>query len=521
MGAVVRTSSDAAVIAPSEAVAAAPLKAGDGVVFDAASWRSPAEKEEGGRVYAVSAQRDGNLIVRFGNRDVDFNRVRPGDLLWRTHDPELDRVVRPFLEAATPLARQDVHVHVAAREGFPLEARWSLVSNPDVSVSVQSAGALGSAATRVLDAEFLREQLGRLGNTPYRLASLSAEFEGSPFAPASMLNALRREAIDLLQARQSQLPRRTTHDPDAMVERALAGRRKVSFEPPDAQLHLLVRTPEQLEAAIDFRPASITLDYLDLYGLKPSVERVNACGISVRVATPRVMKPGEERVLDFLLRLDCPLLVRAAGLLDTLKNRPQVALTGDFSLNAANSLTADSLLQMGLERITPTHDLNADQVAALAASAGGANIEAIVYQHLPVFHTEHCVFCRFLSEGTTFHDCGRPCEKHRVAVRDNTGRSHPVMADVGCRNTVFGAEAQEASLHLDKWRRAGIAHFRLEFVHESGSQVKRVSEAFRQYFSGRLEPAGLHSALRAASPQGTTEGSLFVPKDYLTLPVLQ
>ena len=47
----------------------------------------------------------------------------------------------------------------------------------------------------------------------------------------------------------------------------------------------------------------------------------------------------------------------------------------------------------------------------------------------------------------------------------------PVMADVGCRNTVFGAEAQEASLHLDLWRTAGVRHFRLEFAHESAAQV--------------------------------------------------
>ena len=56
-----------------------------------------------------------------------------------------------------------------------------------------------------------------------------------------------------------------------------------------AQLHLLVRTPEQLEAAIALAPASITLDYLDLYGLRPSLDRVLATGLTVRVATPRVL----------------------------------------------------------------------------------------------------------------------------------------------------------------------------------------------------------------------------------------
>ena len=152
----------------------------------------------------------------------------------------------------------------------------------------------------------------------------------------------------------------------------------------------------------------------------------------------------------------------------------------------------------------------------------GPRFEVIAYQHLPVFHTEHCVFCRFLSTGTSYRDCGRPCETHRVELRDAAGRAHPVMADVGCRNTVFGAEAQEASAHLDAWRRAGIRHFRLEFVHESartgaarGAGIRcRPRRAAAPHRTSRAE-------LKRIAPEGTTEGSLFVPKDYLTLPVLQ
>jgi putative protease len=145
----------------------------------------------------------------------------------------------------------------------------------------------------------------------------------------------------------------------------------------------------------------------------------------------------------------------------------------------------------------------------------------IAYQHLPVFHTEHCVFCRFLSTGTSYRDCGRPCEQHRVALKDSSGRAHPVMADVGCRNTVFGAEAQEASRHLDTWLGAGIRHFRLEFVHESGEQVRRVTRAFYSALAGRINSVQLAVELKQAAPQGVTEGSLFVPNDYRTLPILQ
>jgi putative protease len=282
-----------------------------------------------------------------------------------------------------------------------------------------------------------------------------------------------------------------------------------------------VRTAEQLEAAIGLRPASITLDYLELYGLAPAVERIHEAGIEARVASPRVLKPDEQRVVRFLLKLGCPILVRSSGLLHGLRSEAHPALIGDFSLNASNSISAQSLLALGLERLTPTHDLNAAQIADLARTMGGERIEAIVYQHLPVFHTEHCVFCRFLSTGTSYKDCGHPCEQHRVALRDERGREHPVMADVGCRNTVFGAEAQEASRHLDELLDAGIRHVRLEFVHESADEVRAVSSAFRAALNGEISSAELGQRLRATAPQGTTEGSLFVPSNYLNIPLMQ
>jgi putative protease len=401
---------------------------------------------------------------------------------------------------------------VAAREGSPLVAEWTVAG---ASARVESEALLAPARGQGLSPEQLREQFGRLGNTPYELASLEAEIEGAPFAPVSLLNRLRRDAVERLQALQG-APRAVEIRPQPMRR---AAPNQGESDPPS--LHLLVRAPEQLEAAIEFRPASITLDYLDLYGLRPSLERIRAAGLQPRVAAPRVLKPGEERIADFLVSCECPILVRSAGLLHSLAGRSGREIVGDFSLNAANSLTAWGLFALGLAALTPAHDLNAAQVAELARSAGAGRIEAVAYQHLPVFHTEHCVFCRFLSTGTSYRDCGRPCERHRLALRDVAGREHPVIADVGCRNTVFGAEAQSATAHLDEWRAAGIARFRLEFVHESAAQVTAVARAFADALAGRIGSAELARRLRGAAPEGVTEGSLYVPQNYRELPVLQ
>ncbi len=497
MGSVTRVFKGGVAFEPSEAHSIAPLKPGDGVVFDAADWRSPEEREEGGRVFEATGRE-----LRFGNGAIDVARIRQGDLLWRTHDPELDKTVRPYIDAPSPVRKQPVSVRVTARASQPLETEWNVGK---VSVTVRSAEALDTAQNRGLDVTFLRAQLGRLGNTPYELSELTLDTEGAPFAPASILNQVRREAVEKLQEAQGAPPARTTrHAWHAPAERPATAPKGWP------QLHLLVRTPEQLEAAIAFRPATITLDYLDLYGLRPSLERIRAAGLAPRVASPRVLKPGEERIGDFLLSCDCPILARSAGLLHALRGREHRELIADFSLNAANAITASGLFDLGIERLTPSHDLNAAQIAELARAAGAGRIEAVAFHHLPVFHTEHCVFCRFLSTGTSYRDCGRPCEEHRVALRDASGRAHPVMADVGCRNTVFGAEAQQAAAHWNAWLAAGIRHFRIEFAHESAEQTSAVAEAFRETVEGRSSTRDLAEKLRRAAPEGITEGSLFV-----------
>ena len=331
MGRVRKVTDAGILIEPSEAHRVSPLKPGDGVVFDAADWRSPEEPEEGGRIFEIQ-----NGELRFGNGIIHAGRIRRGDLVWRTHDPDIDKAARVYTEATAPLRKQPVSLRITAHQGEPLRTLWTAGS---VSVAVDGFVSLGAAQNRAIDEEYLRAQLGRLGNTPYELADLELDLAGAPFAPSSMLNQLRRDAVEQLQTAQGASRHIEIHQaapPRIETPQAASN--------PDPTLHLLVRTPEQLGAAIDLRPASVTLDYLDLYGLRPSIQRAVDSGIAVRVASPRVLKPGEEKIVDFLLGCDCPILVRSSGLLEALRRRESRELTGDFSLNAANALTAAELL---------------------------------------------------------------------------------------------------------------------------------------------------------------------------------
>ena len=83
---------------------------------------------------------------------------------------------------------------------------------------------------------------------------------------------------------------------------------------------------------------------------------------------------------------------------------------------------------------------------------------------MPMFHMEHCVFCAFLSTGTDYTICGRPCDKHEVKLRDRVGAEHPLKADAGCRNTVFNSQAQTGAEYVARMLALGARHFRIEFL---------------------------------------------------------
>jgi U32 family peptidase len=520
------------------------LKPGDGLVFDAADWRDPAEPEEGGPLYEVliGGYKHGSSAgfalaeLRFGNKQLKLWRIREGDLVWRTHDPQLTKELRPYLEAGDPLYRRPLSWTVAGEVGQPL--LLSAHDDQGNSASALSDSLLQIASRRSLDDVTLRQELDKLGETPFYLDQIDNQLHGQLFLPLSVLSKTRRQALEALLEAKSK--RRIGAGAEPVVAKANVNVNVKANIKADADrfsqpvtaltgatatnpyLSLLIRQADQLEAAIATRPDEIILDYLELYGLRPSVEQIQEAGIRAVVASPRILKPQEERISRFLLSLATDaILVRSIGLLDTLLAAPEhPQLYGDFSLNAVNSLAANELLGLGLARLAPGHDLNAQQLSELAAALDPRQLEIILHHHLPIFHTEHCVFCRFLTDGTDYTNCGHPCEQHKLALRDERGFEHPVLADVGCRNTVFEARAQTGASFLAHWRKAGFGHYRLEFVHETPAEISQTVKLYRQAFSNEITSAVLERELDQIMPQGTTKGSFMVPEGMKLLPLV-
>jgi putative protease len=229
--------------------------------------------------------------------------------------------------------------------------------------------------------------------------------------------------------------------------------------------------------------------------------------LEIWVAPPRITKPGEEWMLRQVRSCE------ADGYL--VRNHDHLAFfaadrkRGDFSLNVANPLSATHLIgRHGLERVTASCDLNVAQLEALLSAAPPAWFDLTLHQHMPMFHMEHCVFCAFLSAGKDYRDCGRPCEKHEVRLRDRVGAEFPLKADAGCRNTVFNNRAQTGAESAARLLALGARAFRVEFVNETPDEVARTLRRYQQLLRGEITGPDLWRELRLLNQLGVTRGQM-------------
>ena len=505
---------------------------GDGILFEEAKFALSA----GARLYASQIVHEYKgkkstrgcgpqlLKMEFG-RDFDTRDVRAHMAVYRNDSPAMEKELRRTFTDREMSKRIPVKMELSGEIGEPLSLSIRDYCGHEASVIGDTPVEAARNAEPGRDAgdklrSLAQKELGGLSATAYRLDNLSVSVAPNAFIAGKMLRTLRQKAAEALD-----IDRCKWHElaPSAIAGRALlnrvkfgtnlasknAGTTNAGVTSARPVISVLVRNPEQIQALKGLPIDSVVMDFD--WGVKydEPLEQIRELGFKAGMATLRIHKPGENHYLKKILELAPDFaLVRNLGALSILGDSG-IPLTGDYSLNAANSLTFDWLLSHGLKTLHPSWDLNSTQLFDLLKSIDGSKLELTLHQYMPAFHSEYCAFARALTTGRRFPECGKICTQHKVEILDHKGESHYLQSDAECRNTLFVGKPQSALKLLPDLRAAGVNHFRLEMLQEDAETVRRKVSIYTQAIRGNIS---IEEAIRKAGVEekyGLSEGQLF------------
>ncbi len=470
-----------------------PLAEGDGLGFE-----PPREGASATVGCTVSGLR--TLAVRNGMHRQAFAarvRVDAGWRVVRTSDATLLANAREtFANVTVPdrtgLVRLDVRCFGQA--GAPLKL---VVTDGTHTVTVRSDVPLAAATQRALGVAQLREQLGRLGETPFVLGAVQTDgLADGCFLPVSALNRLRQSAVaDLLERREWDTSANTAEREAAIAEAVAAvPLRTVDGASPAGSPFRLTASVWNLDDARIAAESGATEVVLDpfLRHPAPPVSRVRALheelaarGIGLRLRTPTIVRPDDRKRLDKWLAPGLPVLTGHLGLLAELAEQG-IDVTGDYALNVFNPHTAAILFELGARRLTASVELTTEEIGRLVAPWHGTDFDVFVWGRPEGMTIEHCVLsAAFDREPTTCRDL---CvQKHAdVTLTDPAGYTFPLATDSDCRNRLLHSRPIDASEFMPALWQQGVRGYQLVF-NVADDPVAEVTAAYRRVLEAQAD----------------------------------
>ena len=326
------------------------------------------------------------------------------------------------------------------------------------------------ARNRALTAAELQSRLEKTGGTVFRPRETRVELGEGLMLPASAVNALRRQALEGLEAALAQPPVRRTGTPSPLPQ-AQPG--------PDAPvLTCSIMRPEQLtEPLAQCGTVYVPAELLEKLDLDRWAEMTHICAV-----LPRIFRTEDQAALRALLQQHREHLSAVA--IGNLGHLPiaeglGLPLWGDLGLNLFNSESLLFWKELGLESAAVSMELRWQQIRDLRKVLP---CEAVVYGRLPLMIMENCVIrnqlgCRDAGRDYADRSPACRCGQENVLV-DRTGAQFPLVGQWGHRCEI---ENSKVLFLADKpeWRQLGLTRARLRFTTESPEECVRVLQAYQ------------------------------------------
>lgn len=485
-----------------------PIEAGDGILFE-----NPGEENStGGRLFAYKFI-NGKSFLEFG-KSFDFSKVHPGMSAYRNDSPAMEKRLRKTFTDRENEKKIPVRIRLFGSFGKPLSLEISDLNNH--TASVVSDFILEKAKTQLDSFQKIQKELSALSGTAYAAQKIQLEIPKDSFILDKPLRRLRKNAVEKLDAL-----RLIFQQPQIFAEKGIGlianARKKFHGESSEEkiQISVLLRNPKQLNNLQGLDIDRVILDFDWGVDYRKAIEQARSFGFQAGIATIRVLKEGEAYHLKRIAELSPDfILVRNPGALIYLQSF-DIPLEGDYSLNVSNSLSAEWFIGQGLRTLHPSLDLNAQGTEELLRNFGGSRFEISVFEHLPAFYMEHCLYAAHLTKAERFPFCKQICSKHHIDIIDHKGARHSLVPDAECRNTLYLERPQSALNLVPDFMELGVRRFRLEMLEESPSEVADKARLYTEALRGRLSLKTAARLIGAEERYGVSQGQLFHTETWI------
>ena len=346
--------------------------------------------------------------------------------------------------------------------------------------------------------EKVTEQLGRLGNTLFRLSYVDIP-DGPYMWPASVLNALRRDAVTALETAlithhvESWQALQVTGD----VDYDFKAQHELSYDT-CTMISARVDEIEGVKAAISGGAQKIVFggDRLSRtpYALSIYDEVARLCAQSDVIctfATPRVVKDDEVEAYKHTLEA----IVQAHP--DSISiHVPQAllwlrelgytgAIEADTGLNIFNTPTLHFWEQLHISCVNPSQELTLKQITELAKHSH-VPIETMIHGYTEMMISEYCAIASFVGTGSKVN-CPMPCVKESYSLKDRKGEIFPIRTDPYCRMHIMNSHEMDMRAYVPMLLQKGISILRIDGRHMKPSYVKDIVSQYVGIATGTME----------------------------------
>ena len=346
--------------------------------------------------------------------------------------------------------------------------------------------------------EKVTEQLGRLGNTLFRLSYVDIP-DGPYMWPASVLNALRRDAVTALETAlithhvESWQALQVTGD----VDYDFKAQHELSYDT-CPMISARVDEIEGVKAAISGGAQKIVFggDRLSRtpYALSIYDEVARLCAQSDVIctfATPRVVKDDEVEAYKHTLEA----IVQAHP--DSISiHVPQAllwlrelgytgAIEADTGLNIFNTPTLHFWEQLHISCVNPSQELTLKQITELAKHSH-VPIETMIHGYTEMMISEYCAIASFVGTGSKVN-CPMPCVKESYSLKDRKGEIFSIRTDPYCRMHIMNSHEMDMRAYVPMLLQKGISILRVDGRHMKPSYVKDIVSQYVGIATGTME----------------------------------